>query len=155
MSDRALDELKSVMSFCTDFGCRRKRLLRYFQETVEMMISRYPQMKPRDRQNCCDYCRVGKGGILDVERVPVAERVGGDEKEPISEHCPGDPGAVARHRREFQGRRRGTCRRNSARFGAGGAVGAERALFFDIPAVTGHQASRPPSRRNARAFRCP
>ena len=81
---------------------------------------------------------VEKGGILDVERVPVAERVGGDEKEPISEHCPGDPGAVARHRREFQGRRRGTCRRNSARFGAGGAVGAERALFFDIPAVTGH-----------------
>ena len=67
MSDRALDELKSVMSFCTDFGCRRKRLLRYFQETVEMMISRYPQMKPRDRENCCDYCRVGKGGILDVE----------------------------------------------------------------------------------------
>ena len=32
-----------------------------------MTIPRYAQMKPRDRQNCCDYCRVGKGGILDVE----------------------------------------------------------------------------------------
>lgn len=67
ISDRALDELKSVMSFCTDFGCRRKRLLRYFQETVTTSFSHDKQMKPRDHQNCCDYCRVEMEGILDVE----------------------------------------------------------------------------------------
>ena len=35
--EKALEELRSVMSFCTEFGCRRKRLLKYFQETVDLM----------------------------------------------------------------------------------------------------------------------
>ncbi|KNB43803.1 ATP-dependent DNA helicase like [Blastocystis sp. subtype 4] len=44
---RALDELEGVKQFCTGFSCRRKQLLKYFQE----------KMQPRDKSTCCDFCK--------------------------------------------------------------------------------------------------
>lgn len=34
VQDKALDELQKVIAFCTNFSCRRKQLLKYFQEEV-------------------------------------------------------------------------------------------------------------------------
>ncbi len=36
---RALDELEGVKQFCTGFSCRRKQLLKYFQEKVIVFSS--------------------------------------------------------------------------------------------------------------------
>lgn len=34
VQDKALDELQKVIAFCANFSCRRKQLLKYFQEEV-------------------------------------------------------------------------------------------------------------------------
>lgn len=55
-----------MMQFCSEYACRRKRLLLYFQEEVSVMTWSDGQKKKNDPQHCCDYCRVSLSPHADL-----------------------------------------------------------------------------------------
>ena len=65
-AEKQLDELQSVMQFCSEYACRRKRLLLYFQEEVSVMTWSDGQKKKNDPRHCCDYCRVSLSPLTDL-----------------------------------------------------------------------------------------